>query len=313
MDELINTYTSTGNKLIHHTEVIERLKVKRALPVSLQMAPTSECNLKCVFCSNVNRTKHESLEADQVEALLTSLSTLGLRTVEWTGGGDPLLWEPLEDVMALAEDLGLEQGLITNGVALKNFGSDFFAKLMWVRVSLNCLDYLPNIEIPDMPHSTLGFSYVINERTPSNIFAKLQKYVEEYEPTYVRIVPNCQIELEKKAQTDRVYSDIVEGLGHPFIYQRKDFGTPEFCWWGYLKPFVLHDGWMYPCSSVVLNNNAERSFHSKYRMCRIEKIPSIYENELIPFPTKYCDRCVFERQNKLVDEIINPTGMEIFL
>ena len=57
---MIRTFTSTGTKLIHHPDVVKKLQVDRiASPISLQVAPTSRCNLKCVFCSNANRSKHE--------------------------------------------------------------------------------------------------------------------------------------------------------------------------------------------------------------------------------------------------------------
>ncbi|KKL92266.1 hypothetical protein LCGC14_1886370, partial [marine sediment metagenome] len=80
MDKL-SQFTSTGMKIINHPEVIELIKLEgKASPVSLQVAPTSRCNLKCVFCSNVNRDKHEDLDFDELISIIYQLEYLGLKT-----------------------------------------------------------------------------------------------------------------------------------------------------------------------------------------------------------------------------------------
>jgi len=312
MEDLIK-YTSTGMKLAHHPEVIMMLQNKRVAPISLQMAPTSKCNLNCEFCSNVNRDKTESLEFKDVLELIYRLKALGLKTVEWTGGGDPTCWDSLEGAVDYCEMLGLEQGLITNGLNLHKYSESFFNRLMWVRISMNCLDYVNDIEIPEMPHTVLGFSYVMNNRTTTDILEKIKEYAREHYSAYVRIVPNCQTSIEKQKENNELLPSLVEKLGDPFFYQPKIFDAPEFCWWCYLKPFVLHDGYVYPCSSVVLNDDSGRSFHSKYRWCTMTQLPDIYEEEMVPFNPKNCDHCVFKPQNEIVDSIINPNGMEDFV
>ena len=119
MDNL-RTYTSTGFKLIHHPDVIQRMKLqKRIMPISLQVAPTSRCNLNCSFCSNANRRKHEDLGLRPLSLILNELSRLDLKTVEWTGGGDPTLYEGINEIIKVASFCGLEQGFITNGTLVK--------------------------------------------------------------------------------------------------------------------------------------------------------------------------------------------------
>uniref|UniRef100_A0A6M3KEY9 Putative radical SAM superfamily protein n=1 Tax=viral metagenome TaxID=1070528 RepID=A0A6M3KEY9_9ZZZZ len=311
---VLDEYTSTGMKLLHHTDLIEEIKLRRrSTPVSLQLAPTSVCNLNCVFCSNTNRKSHESLGLEDVKVLLWNLYEIGLKTVEWTGGGDPLLWDHLEESVSFAEDLGMEQGLITNGLVLGKYDKDFFSPLMWIRVSMNGLDYIDEINIPDIPHTVLGFSYVMNEKTTEKSLLSLRNHVKKYNPSYVRIVPNCQATNEEQEINNLRYSQRVKMWGDPYFYQAKTFGTPKNCWWCYLKPFVLHDGWVYPCSSVVLNNTADRSFHEKFRWCRIEQLPLLYCEDMVPFNNEFCDKCVFKSQNDMIESLIHPTGMEYFI
>ena len=309
---LESIWTSTGIKLLHHPNVIKKLLKGIGSPVSLQIAPTSRCQLNCVFCSNANREKHEDLESELIIDILNNLSHIGLKTVEWTGGGDPTLYKPIQTMIMAARLLDLEQGFITNGIALNTLSPVVLNMLSWVRISMNCLDYVSKIDIPEFP-GVLGFSYVINPKTTEDILLNLSEYVKQYNPRYVRIVPNCQASLEQQEENNRVLSETVAQWDLPYFYQAKTFSRPEKCWWGYLKPFILHDGYVYPCSSVVLNEDSEKTFHEKYRWIKAENIMSLYDKPMCSFPTENCSHCVFRGQNDMVSSLLTHTGMENFV
>jgi len=301
-------YTSTGGKLMRHPGAIKRFKgAGIATPVSLQIAPTSRCNLKCVFCSNVNREKHEDLSCDLITNLIFGLIPKGLKTVEWTGGGDPTLYPDIDKAINWLDVCGLRQGVITNGIAIKeSIRQENLNKLSWLRISMNCLDYVDSIEIPEIT-GVLGFSYVMNEKTDENVLDRLKRYTRVYEPSYVRVVPNCQASPEEQEENNRRFSKEISEWGSPFFYQAKNFSSPERCWWGFFKPFVLHDGWAYRCSSVVLNDDAERQFHKKYRWVRAEDLPELYDRSAEPASTE-CSHCVFRPQNDDIDMITADIG-----
>ena len=315
----INTFTSTGIKIIHHPEVIEKLQSLQATPVTLQIAPTSRCNLNCVFCSNVNRGTGEDLDVSAVQDLILNIYNYGLKSVEWTGGGDPTMWHSINEMIEWLNNwshlsyLEIKQGMITNGVAVtEKISQKNLDMLTWLRISMNCLDYVPTINIPEIK-GTLGFSYVVNDKTTEDVWERLDKYVCLYRPSYVRIVPNCQATDEQQVENNRMLGEMVEKKGKPYFYQAKVFQKPDECYWCYLKPFLLHDGWVYPCSSVVLNYDAERKFHEKYRWEKMEDLPLIYAKKVRPFPTEHCNHCVFFNQNELIRSIIHPSGMEDFI
>ena len=308
-------YTSTGIKLVHHPRVLERLKNRMATPVSLQVAPTARCNLNCSFCSNSKRTMHEDLDYQTVVELLERLARIGLKTVEWTGGGDPTMYKHINSVIFNAHIMDLDQGLITNGVLLKDevIRPDVLGKLKWIRISMNSLDYVDRLDLSLKGFKgTLGFSYVMHE-TSQYTLPRLQDYVLKYQPAYVRIVTNCLATHEEQEENNRKYTEMVEEMGSPYFYQAKRFDTPKQCWWNYIKPFVLHDGWVYPCSSVVLNSGSEGKFHEKYRWVKIEDLPNVYDKVMEPYPTNNCDHCVFKYQNEIVGGLINPTGHQNFV
>ena len=115
---------------------------------------------------------------------------------------------------------------------------------------MNCLDYFSHVDIPKIK-GTLGFSYVMNEKTDQDVLDRLDLHVEQHAPKYVRIVPNCLATFEEQEKNNRMYGKLVKGWGHPYFYQEKIFDTPKECYWGYFKPFWLHDNYVLPTEFLV--------------------------------------------------------------
>ena len=307
----VNKYTSTGSKLLNHPGLLAGLKIKMAKPISVAVAPTSRCNLKCSFCSNSKREKHEDLDFGELKQVILGLAANGLRTVEITGGGDPTMYDHINALIRFCDEIGLQVGMITNGVALReNVRQEYLDKLKWLRISINALEYVEEIDIPNIK-GTLGFSLCVH-KNPTVLPESIEHHIKKYKPSYVRVVPDC-LPGENEESLREICRQIVERYGEPFFFQEKNFTTPERCWWGYIKPFILHDGYVYPCSSVVLNSGAEGLFHQRYRWLKMEDLVMHYAAPMEPYPTDSCDRCVFGRQNADVDSVINPNGMEAFI
>jgi len=306
-------FTSTGIKLLSHPAAISRFRMGYGTPISLQIGPTSRCNLRCVFCSNVNRKTHEDLDISQLSVLLYEMREIGTRTVEWTGGGDPLCYEWINEAIEMANHLKLEQGLITNGLLLTSHLQWMgLQRLKWLRISMNCLDYVDEVDIPDFS-GTLGFSYVWNEKTTDKTLVCLKEHVRKYSPEYVRVVPNCQATQQEQEENNRILSEVVGKMGDPYFYQAKSFSRPKNCWWCYWKPFLLHDGWVYPCSSVVLNTSSDRSFHENFRWVHMDNLVQRYKDKVVAYDPLHCDHCVFHVQNDLCESIIHPGEMCNFI
>jgi MoaA/NifB/PqqE/SkfB family radical SAM enzyme len=211
-------------------------------------------------------------------------------------------------------ELGLEQGLITNGIQLREkIDHNALMKLKWVRISMNSLDYVDHIDIPRM-ESVLGFSYVINDKTTPDIYDKLREYVDRHDAQYVRVVPNCLATDAEQELNNQVLGRKIAELGPPFFYQTKSFKRPDECYWCYFKPFFCHDGYVYPCSSVVLNADAEGKFNTQYRMGTfVEFLENYVDSPVVPFPTNNCNHCVFASQNEILISLRKPNPMRNFV
>ena len=181
---LNDTFTSTGHKFFAHQEVMTKLRNGRGQPVVTHVMLTDVCNHKCAFCS-VQARAGDSLVFDDVMSYLNTLCAYGLKAVILSGGGNPILYKckktgkNFNDVVDAIYELGLEIGLITNGMPLREFEykrsfreswmtvhPGTLDKLTWIRISMAGLDhderevYVPDI---DPEKTTLGFSYVAHD------------------------------------------------------------------------------------------------------------------------------------------------------
>lgn len=188
MPKLRDVFTSTGVKFFAHQEAMTKLRNGRGQPVVTHVMLTDVCNHSCAFCS-VQARAGDSLLFKDVMAYLDTLLRYGLKAVILSGGGNPILYRCKEsgrnfnDVVDAIHGRGLEIGLITNGMPLRDYDwaipedpdyrttrkswatvkPETLDKLTWVRVSMAGLDH-PEREVfvPDVdPTKTaLGFSYV---------------------------------------------------------------------------------------------------------------------------------------------------------
>jgi hypothetical protein len=182
--ELDTSFTSTGAKLFHHQEAMQALRDGKGMPISCWVAPTDVCNAKCSFCS-VGERVGDVLRFSQIEEFLGQLVPLGLKSVTFSGGGNPLIYKCKEtgkginDLIELAHDhFGLEVAMITNGMPLvtyqggrrswRNLKPENLDKLTWCRVSMAGLDHNhkeQEVFVPDFDQTktALGFSWIMSD------------------------------------------------------------------------------------------------------------------------------------------------------
>src|SRR3989442_1613057 len=163
MDPL-NVFTSTGIKYFRHPQMVQGLRHGRPGPQSIQVSPTNVCNLRCVFCSVDERDRKLVWRPGELVEALTAFRRLGAGTVEFSGGGDPTMYEALPDVVTHVQRLGFKLGMITNGLRLRELPPATLKAFTWIRVSIVTLDYYDTLELPQWPlETTLGMSYVLSQ------------------------------------------------------------------------------------------------------------------------------------------------------
>ena len=228
---LNDTFTSTGSKFFAHEEAMTKLRNGKGQPIVTHIMLTDVCNHKCAFCS-VQKRAGDSLQFLVVQAYLGILYQYGLKAVILSGGGNPILYKckhsgaDFNDVVDFCHKLGLEIGLITNGMTLKEYDkagrrtwktvkTSTLDKLTWIRISMSGLDHEENeVYVPDIDSSktTLGFSYVAHDI-----------YKEPKDPHHGKVSRRLDlISGDKRRSADLYFEERINDLTNDFTsYIRK--------------------------------------------------------------------------------------------
>lgn len=295
-------YTSSVAKLLHHMDRLELIQAKGIFkPIMLELAPTNQCDLNCVFCSVANRDVSKELTLDEMINAVKQFKSLGLMSIEITGGGDPLCHPNIGELVDRLFDIDLKLGLITNGLRLNTaLSQEQLKKLEWIRISLNTLDYRKNLQLQIPSGPSLGFSYVWNRLSTSEKLKQVSSYAEKYDAKYVRVVGNC-LSAERIDEARQKIAPLMHNYPR-FFFSMKGYDKPPECWLGYLRPFLNPDGYIYRCSANPL---IERKFHPHFRMCHHTEIAEYWSKPAKPFCTEKCGLCFFKEQNELLSSVIN--------
>ena len=306
-----DVYTSTGIKYLKHLDRIEKLQqTKKASPITLQVALTDKCNLKCDFCSVANRDKGKEWDYDELITAVDNFIWLGIEAIELTGGGEPTLYSRFREFTTYCQLKGLKIGLITNGTMLMAI-QDILPKLTWLRISMNTIDYIypKQMLIPEIPYATtLGFSYVVDNLIDlSDRLNRIVEYTLKHKPAYVRVVPNCRNSARQIKEEHVTIQNFIEPhKDKGFFYQNKNPQQGGQCLVGYFKPYLYTDGYVFPCSSVVLNSDSEVRFNAAYRWYFWEKVLDIYSKAVKPVNGITCDKCVYGENNRFLRSVLYP-------
>lgn len=320
MQPRFKKYASTNARLLSHLDRITEIKrIGRIRPITIEIAPTDKCNLDCSWCS-VRDRPGDVLALTDIMQIIDKYVELGAKSIELTGGGDPLMHPYIGEIIDYAHKKTRAVGLITNGLLLPKFNvRRLTSKLMWMRISLSGLDfgspkgyYAIN---PEEIKTFFGCSYLV-ATSHKRRFYQIRKDLEEkvlpvaehLRAKYVRVIPDCndsfQIDWLK-----RNGEDLVKDLPNLFV-QAKDYRVPPVCYWRYMKPFVNSDGWVYQCSTCSL---FERKFGEHWRVARIEDIEEIYDGYPTSFDTKKCLLCFFTHQNQVLGDLLTEVVHEEFV
>jgi len=312
----VDTFTSTGKKLLRHGDVLAKWNNGQATPIYLQVAPTEFCSLRCKFCSVVNRTKKHVFNINELIQATNAFYRLGTRAITISGGGDPLCYPKLCYYLDHLIIIGMKIGLITNGLGINRIiDKHLLNEISWIRISANVYDYKKKIEIPTGYKGTLGFSYCWTEGLSSiEVLKTIKQIAIDNNVEYIRLVPNCLATKEQQIKNNEFLAGVAEQVGAPVFFQKKEFEAPSACYWGYLNPFLYADGYVYPCSSTVLNPDADKQFNPIYRLTHWADAEEFFKGDIQSLvDTKRCEHCVFTEQNKMLEYALDTQKHEDFI
>lgn len=316
-------FTSTGIKFWKHRGSLESYRQGTGRTViSTHIAPEGRCNLKCSYCSVSERTLHSTIELPRIQDYVTKLKGRGLRAVILTGGGEPTLYKQFNELGEWILDQGLELALITNGTQFQRVSDRVLANLTWVRISMNVFrDWDRKIQVPRerLGHATtVGMSVCYSgENKDPEFLRRVGEIADAHGVSYVRVLPDCML---PQAQLIREHEGLTELFasmrgGGRFFHQFKVHGAPcqSTCHQSFFRPYLSEavdpvtgkPGLVFPCDSVVLNDQAQK-FRPRFALCSPEEILDYMDGKIAqPFDaTVHCAGCVFTRNVDMLDRYV---------
>ena len=139
------------SKVVYHLDtVLDYFKNKIVDPINIEIDPSNACNHSCPFCisGHLHLSKFKGTELfnrqmmnkDILMNLVKDLSKSKVKSVSWTGGGEPTMNPHLKDAIRhLKENSKIDMGMFSNGSMLSKF--DLFEtlvdSLIWIRISID--------------------------------------------------------------------------------------------------------------------------------------------------------------------------------
>ena len=132
-------YFNPNEKLFYHADrVAQFARGDKIYPVMIEWFLAGMCNLKCDFCSFAKSHNNTMFNVDHALKLIPELKNLGVKAINFTGGGEPTLHIHYSKIAQQAYNHGLDIGLFTNGVKMK---AEFMKLILrthkWVRFSID--------------------------------------------------------------------------------------------------------------------------------------------------------------------------------
>lgn len=150
------------HKILYHLDrVLEWKNSGSTRPILFEIDPSNVCNHNCPWCSfsSLRAESKDMLCFDMAKKILNGLEKLGVKAINWTGGGEPLVNPRIVEMIEYAKQCGMDQGMFTNGYLLNDKNMEHvIKKLDWLRVSVDAFD---------------GDSYHIEHGTPASSFDKV--------------------------------------------------------------------------------------------------------------------------------------------
>jgi MoaA/NifB/PqqE/SkfB family radical SAM enzyme len=344
----LNAYTSF--KPAWHIDRIADLRAGRdAVPTHVQLIISDLCNQDCHFCAyrseqgfsselfgiEGNKNPARFIPTDKCKEIIDDCAAVGVKAMQFTGGGEPTVHPDHLEIIGYAQQLGLGTSLVTNGVRLKDH--EVFRKLDWLRISLDAgspttyertrkskmwskvLQHMKLVGTFEKPF--FGVGYVV---TPEN---------------FDEIVEGCALALEAGARYIRFsavfstegskpYAEIYPTIKARIDVARRMFasdefqvidlfgdrlgdldeGRPDYSFCGY-QQFTLYIGGnqkVYTCCTNSYTRAGEIGDLKTMRFADFLKTHRRFD-----FDARNCHHCQFHKANRVINYLMDPAPLHV--
>lgn len=341
-------------KIVWHPEKLESYREGKIIsPLYIRIKPTNKCNHNCYYCSydpnfpdirSVNR--QDEIPYEKMMEILSDFRDMGVKAVTFSGGGEPLTYPHIVEVLKKTLEYGIDLSMITNGQKLKGEAAELLKKAKWVRISADSCtpeifeatrgvskelfnelkSNIENFAKTKDPDCELGINFVVQEKNADKVYDSI-KFFKELGVNHIKITPrhipegfreyhapfkDKVIAQIAKARKDFPDFDIHDTYENDFNLSEQTKRTYPKCYVMQTIPAIGADCNVYFChdkaysDSGLLGSIKNQSFKKLWFSEEAEKKFKEFD------PRKGCNHhCANDSRNIIINDVLNVYGKHI--
>jgi len=263
------------------------------------VCPTNKCNLNCEFCSFRDRDKSKEIPFLRLVKAIEDAKSLGCRSLILSGGGEPFMYERINDLIRAAKERGMAVYCITNGTMLQKLKEPINGfKISYGsgrKLTKNFRDGLYTIT-KRHPGIRRLLSYVVYKNDYDNL-NELVEFLNEISLDGIIIVSDF---FNPKPFSDEL-KKIIKQSKHDVLLQEPinpSRGRRE-CILSLRMPVISADEYIYPCNMIQFaKENIPYDFPKDMAMGKLSDLKKIWYNKNM-FDGSKCVRCYYDYINRM--------------
>ena len=345
-------------KIAHHKDKLEELRNGgQPVPTQMQLIISDLCNHNCSFCayrmenytSNqlfgeedpitglINNNPNRMIPYDKCIEILNDCKELGIKALQYTGGGEPTVHPKHREIFQHTLDLGLDLSLVTNGTLMRSGVPEILAQGKWVRFSIDAGKKETYSSIREVPENyfkkvlknikkvvearsqdselVIGIGFVVTKEnykeiyTAAEIFKDLgvnnmrisAAFTPEDFDYHKDIYPEAKKLAEKSKEDFETKDFLVFNLFGErigdLIQQQPDY---DFCGYMHLNVYVGGDLNVYTCCNNAYNELGKMGDLNKTSF-KDFWLSKQKKEAYRSFNARNCSRCMFNNKNKFIN------------
>lgn len=351
-------------KAAWHTDKIRAMRLgQQVAPSQVQLILSDLCNQDCHFYAyrmsggfsteqfsekrngQIIRNPNRKIATDKAEEILRDCQEIGVCAIQFTGGGEPTVHPDHLSLFRLANALGMESSLVTNGVILRPGWEDVYRAMSWIRISVDAGDAetysrvrrVPNsmhakvlgnirqmVEVTRATDCLLGVGYVVTRENWHGLRAACESFARMGVP-YIRLA--AMFSEQGSSYYNGVYDEIREEIRRAedefsgqiqvvnlFGDRISDLeqGRPDYGFCGY-QQFNMYIGAnlkIYRCCTTSYTRHGEVGDLSGQRLAdwfRSSEKAKAYRE----FDARSCGVCQFNDKNRVINYMVSKDPVHV--
>lgn len=260
------TYSPGLHKFVHHLDHLKGIVNGDCIaPLHISVWPTIKCQFNCPYCCcKYDKNKFSELNINEFKDAVDVLVKYGTKALEFSGGGEPLLWKHFCEAVEYVYYQGIKLSLITNGIEIPNIPRYVLEMFSWIRVSLQSLNHAKKIDFKNIP-TRVSASYILDK--PDKIISDLYDFTKEND-----IIIRVAMKRPVTKSIENMTKNYVEKFGEPLFFSKKERGRPLGCYMAWVRAAIDWRGNFLPCPSIQLTEESEGTIPDSFPLCHISEL-----------------------------------------